>query len=335
MFPHQKNSEIGPARVFWITGLSGAGKTTIGERFWLRLRAAGRSAVFLDGDRLRSTIAEDLGHPIEDRRRSAMRNGRLCQLLAEQGIDVVCATISMFHEVQLWNRAHIPGYFEIYLRVPMPEIERRDPKGIYTRARAGEAKNIVGIDIAAEVPESPNLVLDNHGSLDPDAAVDLIWKALLQDDALVAVDPVQFGTKAETLDRLQTRLQHAHVLPQVRFSVAHWRADQRAIRAQIGAMPWGSKTLIVRSSARSEDSAASSAAGEYESVLGVQGETSLTAAVEKVIASFRTAATMTKSLSSRCCRGSPWRASRSRAIPMAAAPISLSITTTAPAAPIS
>ena len=289
MFPHQKNSEIGPARVFWITGLSGAGKTTIGERLWRRLRAAGRSAVFLDGDRLRSTIAEDLSHPIEDRRRSAMRNGRLCQLLAEQGIDVVCATISMFHEVQRWNRTHIPGYFEIYLRVPMPEIERRDPKGIYTRARNGEARNVVGIDIAAEVPEAPNLVIDNHGSLDADAALDLIWKALHDDkrQGPASIDPVQFGTKAETLERLQTRLQNAYVLPQVRFSVAQWRAAQPAIHAQVAAMPWGSENLIVRSSARNEDRAARSAAGEFESVFDVQGRASLTAAVETVIASFK------------------------------------------------
>jgi adenylylsulfate kinase-like enzyme len=189
MFPSQKNFDIGPdqsaevpGRVYWVTGLSGAGKTTVGERLWSRLRAAGRSAIFLDGDKLRSAIAEDLGHPIEDRRQSAMRNARLCRLLAEQGIDVVCATISMFHEVQQWNRAHIPGYFEIYLRVPMAEIERRDTKGIYYRARVGEAANVVGIDIAAEEPKAPDLVIDNHGSLDADAAVDLIWKYVVEDE---------------------------------------------------------------------------------------------------------------------------------------------------------
>ena len=139
-------------------------KAPSANRLWRRLRASGRPVVFLDGDKLRDAIAEDLGHPINDRQRSAMRNGRLCRLLAEQGIDVVCATISMFHEVQRWNRAHIPGYFEIYLRVPMAEIQRRDPKGIYARARAGEAANVVGIDIAAEEPEAPDLVLENYGA---------------------------------------------------------------------------------------------------------------------------------------------------------------------------
>src|ERR1700683_217953 len=120
---------IAPGRVFWITGLSGAGKSTVGEGLWRRLRAAGSPAVLLDGDKLREAIAEDLGRLREDRRRSAMRNARLCRLLSDQGVDVVCATISLFHEVHDWNREHIPNYLEIYLRVPLEEIERRDPKG--------------------------------------------------------------------------------------------------------------------------------------------------------------------------------------------------------------
>ena len=189
MFASETNFDIRPnrfgetpGRVFWITGLSGAGKTAVGERLWRRLRATGHSAVLLDGDKLRSAIAEDLGHPIEDRRRSAMRNGRLCQLLATQGIDVVCSTISMFHQVQRWNREHIPRYFEIYLRVPLAEVERRDPKGIYARVRNGKSANVVGIDIAAEEPEAPDLLVDNHGSLDVNAAVDLIWKRIVENE---------------------------------------------------------------------------------------------------------------------------------------------------------
>src|SRR5580658_2984713 len=89
----EAEKEVSPGRVFWITGLSGAGKTTLGRELWRRLRAAGRPVVFLDGDALRSAIAEDLGHDARDRRRSAMRNARLCRLLADQGSDVVCATI--------------------------------------------------------------------------------------------------------------------------------------------------------------------------------------------------------------------------------------------------
>src|SRR5580698_6756198 len=136
-------------RVYWITGLSGAGKTTIGRLLWDRLRAAGRPAIFLDGDALREVIAEDLGHSRESRRRSAMRNARLCRMLSAQGTDVVCPTISLFHEIQVWNRRNIPGYCEIYLRVPMEELRRRDAKGLYAAADRGELRDVVGLDVPA------------------------------------------------------------------------------------------------------------------------------------------------------------------------------------------
>jgi len=150
--------------VFWITGLSGAGKTTVGRELWSRLRSAGRAAVFLDGDVIRDAIADDLGHSGDDRRQSARRNSRTCRLLADQGLDVVCSTISMFHEVRRWNRENIVGYREIYLRVPMHELERRDPKGIYARARSDKPANVVGIDVPAEFPDAADVVLDSPDS---------------------------------------------------------------------------------------------------------------------------------------------------------------------------
>jgi len=274
--------------VFWITGLSGAGKSTVGERLWRRLRAAGRQAVFLDGDSLRAAISEDLGYRSEDRRRSAMRNARVCQLLSRQGMDVVCATISLFHEVQNWNRAHIPGYVEIYLQVPLAELERRNSKGIYTSGRDAKHANIVGVDVVAEKPEAPDLVIDNCGPLDADAAVDFIWDRLIHQDRHVATQTVlvHFGTKAETLERLAPSIRHARVLPQIRFTVAQWRAARKRILKQISAATWGHQALIVRSSARTEDGVASSAAGRYDSVLDVRGDVSLVRAVERVIASF-------------------------------------------------
>jgi adenylylsulfate kinase-like enzyme len=293
-----------PGRVFWITGLSGAGKTTLGRELWRRLRDAGRPVTFLDGDQLRRTIAEDLGHTAADRRRSAMRNARLCRLLAEQGTDVVCATISLFHEVQRWNRENIPGYREIYLRVPMDELHRRDNKGIYAGARRGDAQDVVGLDLPAEAPETPDLVLDNYGALDVATAVDRIL-AVCQGAGLTArngagANParggasglpafrsVVFKTKAESLEALAPLLRNGRVLPQVRFTVGDWRADAARVLAAITAAPWGSARVIVRSSARCEDGpAGSSQAGRYDSVPGVAGRVALVEAIDRVIDSF-------------------------------------------------
>jgi adenylylsulfate kinase-like enzyme/phosphohistidine swiveling domain-containing protein len=281
-----------PGRVFWITGLSAAGKTSIGRALSSHLRASGCSVIFLDGDTLRA-VSNDLGYSAENRRAAAMRNGMLCRMLAEQGFDVVCSTISLFHEVQNWNRENIPRYNEIFVRVPLEELKRRDTKGVYAAAVSaagdGKAANIVGLDIPAETPEAPDLILDNDASLKPEEAVRRIL-----DRASGSQQPrssahravVQFGTKAETLERLAPLLRRATILPQVRFSVQDWHGDQAGVLQRIAAAPWGSERLIVRSSARSEDSSSQSQAGKFTSVAGVRGSAAISPAVERVIASY-------------------------------------------------
>src|SRR5713101_1267417 len=276
-------------RVFWITGLSGAGKTTVGQELRSRLRAAGRAVTFLDGDALRAAIAEDLGHSAGNRLVSAMRNARLCRLLAGQGFDVVCATISLFHEVQRWNRENIPNYREIYLRVPIDELRRRDSKGIYAVAQRGDARDIVGLDVPAEAPEAPDLVLDNYGALDVATAVDRIMEVCARRGGAGAAQPtrlVTLKTKAESLEALAPLLRNGRVLPQVRFSVGDWRSDAAGVLAAVTAAPWGSDRVIVRSSAQCEDGAASSQAGRYDSVLGVVGSAAVGQAIDRVIDSF-------------------------------------------------
>jgi glutamine kinase len=276
-----------PGRVFWITGLSGAGKTTIGVQLWRRLRDAGRPAVFIDGDLMRAVMGEEQAHSLANRRQVAMRNARMCRMLASQGQDVVCSTISLFHEVQRWSRENIPGYREILLQVPMDELRRRDFKGVYASAR-GEGTNVIGLDLPAEFPESPDLILENYGALDCDNAVERIWSACVSAEGSQSrlAPEVQFGTKAETLEALAPRLRGAHVLPQLRFSVAAWRADPAAVLAAVARSAWGEGALIVRSSAHAEDGAESSQAGRFDSVLGVRGPQALREAIGQVIASF-------------------------------------------------
>ena len=165
--------------VFWITGLSGAGKTTVGGLLSQRLREQNSPAVYLDGDILRKVSGDDLGYSREDRLCNAMRIAGLCHLLASQEIDVVCATISMFRECWRWNRENIENYVEIYLRVPVQELIQRDPKGLYADAQKGTVQHIVGFNMEFQEPEGPDLIIDNYGDLTPALAVELIWEAFV------------------------------------------------------------------------------------------------------------------------------------------------------------
>jgi len=164
--------------VFWITGLSGSGKTTIGRLLFQQLRARHVNSVFLDGDNLRELFGNDLGYSAEERRRCAERYCRLSQALANQGLHVVIATICMFHECRRWSRQNIPNYYEIYLRVPLSVLSKRDGKQIYQGAFARPGGQVVGVDLPIEEPSNPDLLFDNDGSMTPRAIADSIWSRI-------------------------------------------------------------------------------------------------------------------------------------------------------------
>ncbi len=149
--------------VYWITGLSGAGKTTLALKLVDHFRAEGLPVVFLDGDELREVFgavaANVQNHGREGRLALAMQYAHLCRILAAQGLTVVIATISLFREVHAWNRANLPGYFEVYLKVPVDELRRRDPKGIYRRFDAGELTHVAGLDLPIDEPEAADWVV--------------------------------------------------------------------------------------------------------------------------------------------------------------------------------
>lgn len=142
------------------------------------MRAEGHPAVFLDGDELRVVFGSDLGFSREDRLASAMRNARLCRLLSHQGMDVVCATISLFHACQAWNRAQIPRYREIFVTAPMEVLAARHPARLYDRDNGRDVENVVGLDLKAEEPLQPDVVVVNDGLLQPTAIVEQVWVAL-------------------------------------------------------------------------------------------------------------------------------------------------------------
>lgn len=158
-------------RVFWVTGLAGTGKSTLGRHLADWLRSRGTTAVLLDGDVVRDLVLEDRGHDRASRLRIARFNGRLCRLLAEQGVDVVCATISLFHECQAWNRRHLPDYVEIFLDAPIDVLVARDPTSLVARAKRGEVVDVVGVDLAAELPLTPDIVFDAAAPMPPEAMV--------------------------------------------------------------------------------------------------------------------------------------------------------------------
>jgi adenylylsulfate kinase len=160
-------TEDASGAVYWVTGLPGAGKTTLADTLAERLRAGPRPVVRLDGDRLREVLGGRFGYSRTDRFALAMAYARLCRELARQGCDVVCATVSMFHEVRRWSRANTPGYTEIYLRVPIAVLTARHPKGLYVAAQRGRMRNVPGVDLTVEEPEAPDLIIDDDGSKAP------------------------------------------------------------------------------------------------------------------------------------------------------------------------
>lgn len=166
----------------WITGLSGAGKSTLASEVVNRLRSLGDAVVLLDGDELRevfgATVTNAKNHGREGRLALAMQYAQLCRVIAAQGLTVVIATISLFREVHAWNRANLPGYFEVYLKVPVEELRRRDPKGIYRRFDAGELTHVAGLDLPIDEPEAADWMVEHEPGCSVSALADELLKVL-------------------------------------------------------------------------------------------------------------------------------------------------------------
>lgn len=154
-------------RAIWLTGLSSAGKSAVAAQLRALLAERGVAPVLLDGDRLRDALPWPTGYERAERLQLARFYGRLAREFVEQGHLVICSTVSLFHEVHAWNREHIPGYFEVWLRAPAAELRRRDgAKRVYAGARGA----VVGHELAPELPRAPDLVIDNHGATTAAAA---------------------------------------------------------------------------------------------------------------------------------------------------------------------
>jgi adenylylsulfate kinase-like enzyme len=150
--------------VVWLIGLSGSGKTTLAEQIISDISQGGKNAVLVDGDIVRELFGNDLGHDLESRRKNADRICRLCQFLDRQGLDVVCAILSIFPESREWCRKNLSSFYEVFIDAPLTQVMERDVKGIYAKFKNGEVKDVAGLDLEFPVPKNADLLIKNSGS---------------------------------------------------------------------------------------------------------------------------------------------------------------------------
>ena len=170
--------------LYWITGLSGAGKTTIGNRLYYELKKNHDNVVLLDGDILKKIVSSNPGYSRQDRYNRAMQYAHLCKSLTDQGLIVICCTIAMFEEVRKWNRAYNKGYVEIFINTPMSVLVKRDSKSIYSEYATGNIKNVVGKDIEIDFPKAPDIEIinDDENNLDDSVKKILEYEVVLKND---------------------------------------------------------------------------------------------------------------------------------------------------------
>lgn len=165
----------------WFTGLSGSGKSTVAVALEKVLHAQGRLAYRLDGDNVRLGINKNLGFSAEDRAENIRRIGEVAKLFVDAGVIVLSSFVSPYRaDRELVRKLHADAgmdFIEVYVDVPLEEAEKRDPKGLYKKARAGEIKNFTGISDPYEAPEHPELVLPSH-QMSLQAEVEALLKLL-------------------------------------------------------------------------------------------------------------------------------------------------------------
>ena len=161
----------------WFTGMSGAGKSTISHLLEERLRGVGAKVEVLDGDVVRTHLSKGLGFSKEDRDENIRRIGFVCELLSRNGVIAVAAAISPYRAVREEMRARIVNFVEVYVQCPVEVLARRDVKGLYRGAVAGEIPQFTGISDPYEPPLAPEVTVDSSTET-PEQSLEKIWTAL-------------------------------------------------------------------------------------------------------------------------------------------------------------
>src|SRR5881296_3515120 len=179
--------------VVWLTGLSGAGKSTIAQRLQQELAALGRPAEILDGDEVRTHLSAGLGFSKEDRDTNIRRIGYVARVLARSGGVAITAAISPYREVRDELRSLTPGFFEVYVRCSLEELVRRDVKGLYAKALRGEIANFTGVNDPYEARLDPDVVVHS----DHETVEEGVEKILARlDDLGYLPEPIAIGARA-------------------------------------------------------------------------------------------------------------------------------------------
>src|SRR4051794_2468317 len=143
----------------WLTGMSGAGKSTISDRLMERFRAGGAKVELLDGDVVRTNLSQGLGFSREDRDTNVRRIGFVAELLSRNGVIAVVAAISPYRSTREEVKARIPNFVEVYVHCPVEVLASRDVKGLYRKALAGELLHFTGVSDPYEAPLHPDITV--------------------------------------------------------------------------------------------------------------------------------------------------------------------------------
>lgn len=154
--------------LYWITGLAGAGKTTIGKEVHRLLKQRKENLVFLDGDVLRPMLGDIFGYSYDERMRCAQQYSRICKMLTDQGLDVVICTISMFDLVRQWNRDNFENYFEVFVDTPMEILRQHNKKNLYHDTERSDEKQVAGVSFEIQLPKKPDFRIENDMTIAPE-----------------------------------------------------------------------------------------------------------------------------------------------------------------------
>jgi len=163
----------------WLTGMSGAGKSTVSDKLMERFREGGAKVELLDGDVVRTNLSQGLGFSREDRDTNIRRIGFVANLLSRNGVIAVVAAISPYRDTREEVKSKIPNFVEVFVDCPIEVLAERDVKGLYKKALAGEVPHFTGISDPYEPPLNPDVTVRSDKE-SVDESVDRVWAELMR-----------------------------------------------------------------------------------------------------------------------------------------------------------